>query len=396
MHVLLAAMILLIVSGLLAFVAGRSPRLSTALGAGGAAAGCALGLIPAVGVVIGGTTEAIHRAWDVPYGSFSVALDPLSAWFVVPILGLSGLAAIYGAKYLEAYGGRKSLGAPWFFFNVLVASMVLVVLARNGVLFLVAWEVMSLASYFLVTFDDEDEEVREAGRTYLVATHLGTAFLLAFFVLLAGSAGSLDFAAIAAQATPASGGVLFLLAVVGFGTKAGFMPLHVWLPEAHPAAPSHVSAVMSGRDGQGRDLRPGPRADLSSRRTRMVGLAADRHRNRVRDLGCPLRVGPARPQAPAGVLNGGEHRHHRAWGSESGCWGLVTGSLSLPFWASRVRCCTSSTTPCSRVCFSWGRVWSCTRPARGTSTCWAACRSACPGLPAPSSSAPSRLPVCRP
>jgi formate hydrogenlyase subunit 3/multisubunit Na+/H+ antiporter MnhD subunit len=246
MHLLLAAMILLFVSGVLAFVARRSPRLSTALGAGGAAAGCAAGLIPAVGVLIGGTTEAIHRAWDVPYGSFSVALDPLSAWFVVPILLLSGLAAIYGASYLEAYADRKSLGAPWFFFNTLVASMVLVLLARNGVLFLVAWEVMSLTSYFLVTFDDEEKEVREAGRTYLVATHLGTAFLLAFFVLLAGPAGSLDFAAIAGSPSQAKGGALFLLAVVGFGTKAGFMPLHVWLPEAHPAAPSHVSAVMSG------------------------------------------------------------------------------------------------------------------------------------------------------
>ncbi len=139
--------------------------------------------------MIGGATDASQRPWEVPYGSFSVALDPLSAWFVVPILGLSGLAAIYGAGYLDAYRGKKSLGAPWFFFNVLVASMVMVVVARNGVLFLVAWEVMSLASYFLVTFDDEDEKVREAGRTYLVATHLGTAFLLAFFVVAGGTGG---------------------------------------------------------------------------------------------------------------------------------------------------------------------------------------------------------------
>jgi formate hydrogenlyase subunit 3/multisubunit Na+/H+ antiporter MnhD subunit len=248
MHVLLAAVLLLMVSGLLALMTGRFPRLSTAIGVAGAVAGCALGLVPALSAVIGGTTDAIQRSWDVPYGSFSVALDPLSAWFVVPILGLSGLAAIYGAEYLEAYRDRTSFGAPWFFFNLLVASMVLVVLARNGVLFLVAWEVMSLASYFLVTFEDQDKEVREAGRTYLVATHLGTAFLLPFFVLLGGPGGSLDFDAIARAVTPSGGtaGILFLLALVGFGAKAGFMPLHVWLPEAHPAAPSHVSAVMSG------------------------------------------------------------------------------------------------------------------------------------------------------
>ena len=126
---------------------------------------------------------------------------------------------------------------------------------------------MSLTSYFLVTFDDEKEEVREAGLTYLVATHLGTAFLLAFFVLLAGSAGSLDFAAIASAPNPASADALFLLAVVGFGTKAGFMPLHVWLPEAHSAAPTHVSAVMSGAMVKVGIYGLVRRADLSSRRT---------------------------------------------------------------------------------------------------------------------------------
>jgi formate hydrogenlyase subunit 3/multisubunit Na+/H+ antiporter MnhD subunit len=248
MLVLVAALGLLVLSGLLALFAGRRPRLSTALGAGGAVFACALGLVPATQAVIGGSTESLERAWDVPSGSFAVALDPLSAWFVMPILALAGLAALYGAEYLDAYKSRKSLGAAWLFFNLLVASMVAVTLARNAVLFLVAWEVMSLASYFLVTFDDEDEATREAGRTYLVATHLGTAFLLVFFVVLGRGAGSLDFAAIAARGAPdrATAGLLFLLAVVGFGTKAGFMPLHVWLPEAHPAAPSHVSAVMSG------------------------------------------------------------------------------------------------------------------------------------------------------
>jgi formate hydrogenlyase subunit 3/multisubunit Na+/H+ antiporter MnhD subunit len=124
----------------------------------------------------------------------------------------------------------------------------LVLIARNGVLFLAAWEGMALASFFPVVFENEKAEVRKAGWIYLTATHLGTAFLLVLFVLWAQASGSFDFdgfGAAAAQA-PALAGLLFVLAVVGFGTKAGFMPLHVWLPEAHPAAPSHVSAVMSG------------------------------------------------------------------------------------------------------------------------------------------------------
>ena len=247
MNVLLAAVVILIVSGLLAMVAGRNAVLGKFLGVGGAVAGCALGLFSGLAALVRGTTESLEYVWDVPYGSMSVALDPLSAWFVVPICGICGLSAIYGAQYLDRYRERKSLGTHWFFYNLLSASMLMVVTARNGVLFLVAWEIMSLASYFLVIFDDEDEAVLEAGRTYLIATHLGTAFLLGFFIVLSRRSGSLDFAAISAAGTPdpATAGILFLLALVGFGTKAGLMPLHVWLPEAHPVAPSHVSAVMS-------------------------------------------------------------------------------------------------------------------------------------------------------
>jgi formate hydrogenlyase subunit 3/multisubunit Na+/H+ antiporter MnhD subunit len=142
-----------------------------------------------------------------------------------------------------AYRDEKALGVSWFFFNLLVASMALVVVARNGILFLVAWELMALASFFLVTMQDDEERVRDAGRTYLVASHLGTAFLLVLFIMLAGGTDSLDFDRFAAGS---HAGLLFILAAIGFGTKAGFVPLHVWLPEAHPAAPSHVSAVMSG------------------------------------------------------------------------------------------------------------------------------------------------------
>jgi hydrogenase-4 component B len=233
--------------GLAALAACRSPRKATLWGAGSAVAGSVAALMPVLGVLRGGQIEPLHWPWAVPFGEFHIALDALSAWFLLPILILAAAAAVYGAEYLGSYRDRKSLGPPWFFYNLLVASMALVVLARNGVLFLVAWEVMALSSYFLVTFEDEKEAVREAGWTYLVATHLGTAFLLAMFVLLGRETGSLDFDAFgAASVAPALANLLFVLAVIGFGTKAGFMPLHVWLPEAHPAAPSHVSAIMSG------------------------------------------------------------------------------------------------------------------------------------------------------
>ncbi|MDO9694379.1 MAG: proton-conducting transporter membrane subunit [Candidatus Latescibacteria bacterium] len=240
MTLLLVALGLLVASGTAALLCRRSPRAANLIGAGGAAAACALGLIPAV-VGLGGGEAKFDLAWPVPGGSLSLAIDPLTAFFLLPLFALCGLAAVYGAGYLGGRPGRRSPGAPWFFFNWLVAGMVVVVTARNAVLFLLAWEVMSLASYFLVTHEDERPEVREAGWTYLVATHFGNACLIALFALLGPR--SLDFADFA-PAAPA--GLLFVLALIGFGTKAGFVPLHVWLPEAHPAAPSHVSAVMSG------------------------------------------------------------------------------------------------------------------------------------------------------
>ena len=254
MSLLFVAVAVLFASGLLAVLCGRRAVLASIVGAGGAVAACGIGLVPAASTVLAsGETEYLLQAdgtpyaWDVPYGSFAVELDPLSALFLASALALAALAAIFGSRFLLAYRERKMLGAPWFFFNVLVAGMAMVLVARNGVLFLVAWEVMSLASYFLVTFENEQRQVREAGRLYLVAMHLGAAFLLAYFILLGQGAESLNFADIAqASRTDSMKNVLFLLALVGFGTKAGLMPLHVSLPEAEPAAPSHAAAVMSG------------------------------------------------------------------------------------------------------------------------------------------------------
>jgi formate hydrogenlyase subunit 3/multisubunit Na+/H+ antiporter MnhD subunit len=187
-------------------------------------------------------------SWAIPGGEFHVQLDGLSCFFLVPICVLSALSAVYGGEYMAAFRERKSLGPHWFFFNVFVTGMALVVVARQVVLFLVAWEVMSLAAFCLVIFEYEKREVCSAGWIYLIATHVGVAFLLGMFLLLGRAAGSLDFDQfmMAGRLAPTLGAVIFLLGLVGFGTKAGLVPFHIWLPEAHPAAPSHVSALMSG------------------------------------------------------------------------------------------------------------------------------------------------------
>ncbi|MGE3806263.1 MAG: proton-conducting transporter membrane subunit [Gemmataceae bacterium] len=242
---MLGALVVFGVAASLAGLLGRWPHAATMVGAGGLVLACGLAVVSPLRTLLTGESLALRLSWDSAHGPFSIGVDPLSAFFLLPVLGLSALAAIYGAEYLLAYRDHKPLGAPWFFLNLFVGGMVAVLVARSAILFLMAWEVMSITAYCLVTFEHENAEVRQAGWTYLIATHIGVAFLIFLFVLLGQQAGSLEFERLPLPGA-AWGGLLFVLTVIGFGAKAGLVPFHVWLPEAHPAAPSHVSALMSG------------------------------------------------------------------------------------------------------------------------------------------------------
>jgi hydrogenase-4 component B len=219
---------------------GRSdpgPYRVSSLGCGIAAL---LGLPPVVSVLAGGSPVDLRWAWGLP-GSFHLHLDLLSAWFSLPVLGISLLAALYGRGYRR---GHRGGAGEEFFFQLLAGGMYFVLVAWDGMLFLMAWEIMSLSAFFLVLSDSGQLQTRRAGWIYLAATHLGTAFLFGMFVLLGTLGGTWDFSAFSGLGRCADW--VFLLAVLGFGAKAGFFGLHVWLPEAHPAAPSHVSGLMSG------------------------------------------------------------------------------------------------------------------------------------------------------
>ncbi len=173
-------------------------------------------------------------------------LDALSAFFILAILLLSALSAIYGIGYMKKYGQEKNIGFAGFYYNLLVLSMVLVCLARDSMLFIISWEIMALSSFFLVAFENEKVGTRKAAWIYLIASQLSTAFLITLFLILNKVSGSSTIGKDVLTLSPTSVNICFFLAIIGFGTKAGIMPLHVWLPEAHPAAPSHVSAVLSG------------------------------------------------------------------------------------------------------------------------------------------------------
>src|SRR5207253_2957669 len=150
---------------------------------------------PTLRVLLGGPAESLSWNWDATHGALRLELDSLSAFFLLPVLGLAALAAVFGGDYLLAVRDAKNLGSPWFFFNAFVAGMVMVLVARTVLVFLVAWVAMSITAYFLVTFEHEKAEVRQAGSIYLIATHLGVIFLFIVFLLLGRHAGSLEFEA---------------------------------------------------------------------------------------------------------------------------------------------------------------------------------------------------------
>lgn len=231
----------------LSLALSAQPRLSRWGALACLAGGCAAGLGTALLVLAGGEAAGIKAAWPVPMGEILLAVDPLSAFFLAPLFLVALAGGVYGEGYLEAGRGHLSAAYVRFFYFLLTASMALVMCARNGVLFLAGWEVMALAAFALVCSTDPEPGVRRAGLIYIVCTHAGILCLFVLFAAMGARAGSMDFSALRA-AMPGPGPALtglFALALAGFGMKAGFMPLHFWLPEAHPVAPSHASAMLS-------------------------------------------------------------------------------------------------------------------------------------------------------
>ncbi len=183
------------------------------------------------------------------FDNISFKLDSLSVFFLAVIAIVSIPALVFSRGYLKGHYSRPRvfiLTAVTIFF---ILSMAIVVCCANLLLFLFAWELMSLLSYFLVVFDYENQQSLDAGIVYLVMTHIGTAFLLAAFLIMYHFAGSFNFAALKSSIVlipDAVKNLLFVFLLIGFGTKAGIVPLHIWLPYAHPQAPSHISSIMSG------------------------------------------------------------------------------------------------------------------------------------------------------
>ena len=185
----------------------------------------------------------------IPSMSLSFYVDGISAFFMLIIGLVATSVSIYSLGYSRSYSGKHSIRAMGSLLNLFVLSMVLVTATNNVFSFLLFWELMSLTSFLLVVYEHEKEANLRSGITYLVMTHIGTALITAAFLVLYFQTGSLSFDSFRAAAgslAPFTKDLVFVLALVGFGTKAGLVPMHIWLPKAHPSAPSNVSALMSG------------------------------------------------------------------------------------------------------------------------------------------------------
>ena len=184
-----------------------------------------------------------------PLLSLSFHIDLLAGFFVFIISLISIFCSLYGLGYLTHFYKKYNIAVFGFFFNFFLGSLFLVVTASNAVFFLIAWEIMSVASYFMVVYDRHDKNNIKAGLLYLIMTYVGTAFIILAFLLLYKYTNSFEFAEIKNQLVLVPTYIkdlVFVFTLIGFGTKAGIIPLHIWLPDAHPAAPTQVSAIMSG------------------------------------------------------------------------------------------------------------------------------------------------------
>lgn len=180
-------------------------------------------------------------------GEIGIRIDGLSAWFILIINFTSITGAFYGAGYLKAYNNSASkLTLHWSLYVLFHLSMIWVCMLQNGFAFLIVWEIMSLSSMLLVIFDHYKVQTLKAGINYLVQMHISVVFLTIGFIWVYSATGSFSFDAFKTFFLANNNIGLFLLFFVGFGLKAGFIPFHSWLPHAHPAAPSHISGVMSG------------------------------------------------------------------------------------------------------------------------------------------------------
>ena len=243
--------------GLLAYAVGafgslaswRKPALARYLCCGSALTGAVLEGCAAIFGLLQGTPVRWSISSGIPLFAYSFSYDALAGFFNLALAILVTAVAVYSFSYLKEFEGRRNIGIFGLLFHLLLLSLTIIFTAANAYLFLIGWEVSALAAYGLVTFYHEDSETRRAGLLYVIMAHIDAGCLLLGFALLTQDSGSAEFASFHAAASRLSAShqaAAFVLFFLGFSIKAGVIPFHIWLPAAHPVAPSNISALLSG------------------------------------------------------------------------------------------------------------------------------------------------------
>ncbi len=246
MTLLTYGLLLILAAGLSTIVVNEKIKHIPFLILSGLGNGCLI--VYAVLTLVNHSTERYEIMLGYPFGAVQFIIGGIGSFFIIVIALMTWLSSLFGGGYLLQYiGKKKQLATHYVFIALLNVSMIGVIVTCHTLSFLVIWEIMSLSSFFLIMFESEKPGVFNAGMQYLILMHIGVLFLIVAFITASTSAGSMSFEAIQFYYTqhpfPFS---LFILFLAGFGMKAGIVPLHIWLPEAHSAAPTHISAIMSG------------------------------------------------------------------------------------------------------------------------------------------------------
>ncbi|MEK6559358.1 MAG: hydrogenase 4 subunit B [Planctomycetota bacterium] len=249
-HLFIISIILYLVGALFALCLFKWQMVGNYISFVFAAIASCFGIATAVTVLFSGSTIRLDFQLFLPtIIKYNFLLDSLSSYFILVISVISFVASIYSIGYTRLYVNKRDVRFLGFTYNLFLMAMLLVVSANNAFVFMIVWELMTLVSFFLVIFEHENPTTRKAGLVYIVMAHIGSGLLaIAFFILLAyGGSFSFDsFRDAAAQIPAVYKNIVFFLIIFGFGIKAGIFPLHLWLPMAHPAAPSNISMIMSG------------------------------------------------------------------------------------------------------------------------------------------------------
>lgn len=248
-HLVRMALLIFIFSAVMSLVMLKKPRVANYITHIFCGIGALIGIIGSIIFLFNNQGEALtlfRINSKISLISVNGVIDSLSAFFLLALFILVFCVSIYSIGYMRDYIGKRSVGIFNFLYAGFIAAMILVFIAENMIFFFMSWEIMSVVSYFLVVFESEKEENCRAGTLYIIMTHIGAALMMIAFMLIYSYTGSLTIGTSLSTLTSQTKNILFILLFIGFGMKAGMIPLHVWLPEAHPVASSNISALMSG------------------------------------------------------------------------------------------------------------------------------------------------------